>query len=148
MANVPFMHLTMGNDLNSLSGAARTIETFLGGLNIGAKERYTVALAFEEMATNIIKYGFEKDGAFHQIDVRLSADADMLKLELEDSGIEFNPLNLGEPELADPVEQREIGGLGIHLVKRMADALDYRRENGRNLLTITVKRKDGPEVLR
>ena len=139
MGNGSFMHLTMGSDLNSLSGSAKTIETFLDGLNIGSKERYVVALAFEEMATNIIKYGFDDASSGQGIEVKLSIDGSALKLVLEDSGHEFNPLMSPEPSLIDSVENREIGGLGVHLVRRMADSMDYKRENGRNILTITVK---------
>lgn len=147
MPNGPFMHLKMGSDLNSLSGAARTIETFLDGLNVGSKERYVVALAFEEMATNIIKYGFEGEAQGQQIDVRLFHSPAEIVLELEDSGREFNPLKREEPELLHPVEHREVGGLGVHLVRRMADSMDYKRINGRNLLTIAVKLNPacGPE---
>lgn len=143
MRHDPMMHLKMGSDLNSLSGAARTIETFLDGFNIGAKERYIVALAFEEMATNIIKYGFEDSAAQQPIDITLSYGNSALTLVLEDSGREFNPLESASPELFDPVEDREVGGLGVHLVRRMADSMDYKRINGRNILTITVKLKSG-----
>lgn len=148
MCKSPFMHIKMRGDLNSLSGAARTIETFLDGLNVSSKERYVVALAFEEMATNIIKYGFEDAANSEPVDVSLSYTPSVIKLTLEDAGREFNPLKCGEPETLNPVEDREIGGLGVHLVRRMADSMEYKRVDGKNILTINVKLKsgDGAEV--
>jgi anti-sigma regulatory factor (Ser/Thr protein kinase) len=60
-------------------------------------------------------------------------------MEFEDRGREFNPLEIGEPDLDIPLEERKLGGLGIHLVKKMVDEAKYRREGDRNILLL---RKD------
>ena len=82
-ANESYMHLKLECDISALSGASKTIEAFLDGLKIGSKERYVVALAFEEMASNIIKYGFDKKHPVSPIDVRLAFDGKALALALQ-----------------------------------------------------------------
>jgi anti-sigma regulatory factor (Ser/Thr protein kinase) len=55
---------------------------------------------------------------------------------VEDDGVPFNPLEATEPDLDRPLEERSIGGLGIHLVKNLMDDVEYRREAGRNYLVM------------
>jgi len=57
-------------------------------------------------------------------------------MEFEDRGREFNPLEVAEPDLETPIEDRQLGGLGIHLVKKMVDVATYRREGDRNILLL------------
>jgi anti-sigma regulatory factor (Ser/Thr protein kinase) len=65
---------------------------------------------------------------------------DTLRIRLEDDGMEFNPLLSDEPEDLDkPVEDRKIGGLGIHFVKKLMDNVDYHRYENKNILTLIKK---------
>jgi len=64
-------------------------------------------------------------------------------MEFEDRGREFNPLEISEPDLDTPIENRQLGGLGIHLVKKMMDEAQYRREGDRNILMLR-KSKNTP----
>ena len=66
-----------------------------------------------------------------------------IEMEFEDRGREFNPLEIGEPDFETPVEERQLGGLGIHLVKKMMDETKYRREGDRNILLLR-KSKETP----
>lgn len=137
--------LRMDGDLESLSSAARDLESFMEKSGAPQRDRYVVSLAFEELATNVVKYGFDEGSEPQPVDISLEAGPEALTLTLTDSGREFNPLESEEPELDAPVEDREVGGLGLHLVRRMADSLSYKRENDRNILTVSVKRKPGGE---
>lgn len=64
-----------------------------------------------------------------------------LAVEFGDQGFEFNPLTVDSPDLALNLEQRQIGGLGVFLLKAFAHSLSYRRENGWNRLTVGISSK-------
>ena len=85
--------------------------------------------------TNIISYVYA-DGAEHQIGVRVALDGDGVTVRVEDDGRAYNPLDTPTPDLQLDVEERPIGGLGVHIVRSMMDTLEYRRENDRNILTM------------
>jgi serine/threonine-protein kinase RsbW len=73
--------------------------------------------------------------------VRLSAEPGEIKAEVEDDGEPFNPLEAPEPDTEKSLEERTIGGLGIHLVRKLMDRLEYKREGERNLLTVRKYRE-------
>ncbi len=100
---------------------------------------FKVNLVLDELSVNIVNYG----GEASEIEVSLAADADEVRVEIADDGRPFDPLNDAmEPDLDAPLEDRAIGGLGIHLVREMMDELHYSREDGKNRLAM-VKRKGG-----
>jgi serine/threonine-protein kinase RsbW len=99
---------------------------------------YVANLAIEELATNIIKYGYD-DTAPHEILLRLEIQPRMLLLRIEDDGHEFNPLAVAEPDVTLPTEEREPGGLGIHLVRKMVDEIHYQRCAGRNQVMVKIR---------
>jgi len=127
-------------DLARVSGEA---SRFLEDAGIGGQEGYVANLAIEELATNILKYGYD-DAAVHEILLRLELQPGTLRLVLEDDGHPFNPLDFPEPNIHLPAEQRMPGGLGIHLVRKMADRLDYQRCDGRNRVTVDIKLNSAP----
>jgi anti-sigma regulatory factor (Ser/Thr protein kinase) len=95
-------------------------------------------LALEEHITNVLNYAYE-DSAVHEIVVRLSCPAGALQIEVEDDGRAFNPLEVPSPDTSIPLEDRPLGGLGIHLIRRFMDRLEYRRQGGRNVLRMTKR---------
>ena len=100
---------------------------------------FKVNLVLDELSVNIVNYGEEAS----EIEVCLDADAEEVRVEITDDGRPFDPLNDAiEPDLDAPLEDRAIGGLGIHLVREMMDELHYSREDGKNRLAM-VKRKGG-----
>lgn len=102
---------------------------------IPSRALYAVNLALDELVTNVCLYGFD-DPAGHQVIVRLIATPGQLQASVEDDGKSFNPLDVKQPDLNAPLEQRELGGLGIHLVRSLMDHITYVHENGKNVLTI------------
>jgi anti-sigma regulatory factor (Ser/Thr protein kinase) len=99
---------------------------------------YLVSLAIEELVTNCIKYGY-RDTAEHVIDIVLSVTDGALSVEVIDDGQPFNPLDAPPPDLSLALEKRRIGGLGLHLLRELADDVRYERRDGTNRLVLTTR---------
>jgi len=127
--------LTVKNRIEDLLRVNSIFESFATQHDIGGKLRYHLLVSIEEILTNIIKYGFDEQGV-HPIHITFRYDSGTIEMEFEDRGREFNPLEVGEPDLDTPIEDRQLGGLGIHLVKNMVDVARYRREGDRNILLL------------
>jgi anti-sigma regulatory factor (Ser/Thr protein kinase) len=89
----------------------------------------------EELVTNCIKYGYD-DSAQHVIQVSVQLSESGMILVVEDDGHPFNPLEQAGPDTTLPMEKRPIGGLGIHMLRKMSDRMVYAREGGRNRVTL------------
>jgi len=126
---------------NQLDDLSRVTEEAVGWMEqsgVNGRAVYMANLALEEMATNILKYGYD-DTAVHEIRLRLETHPGALVLTLEDDGHEFDPLAAPEPDVHLPAEERVPGGLGIHLVRRLAEQMQYERRDRRNRLTVKIK---------
>jgi len=131
------LQLTIANNFADLQRGIAELESFLEDQQASMKLCYAAQLVFEEMLTNIIKYGYD-DTAAHQIQVQLSLAAPPTMLICDD-GHRFDPRHDAPvPDLDAAIEDRQIGGLGIHMVCNLAAAVDYQRREGRNLLTVTL----------
>ena len=101
---------------------------------------FAVRLILEELVLNAVIHG--SDDGSTTVCLFLESGPDFVRIELTDNGREFNPLeDTPAPDLDSDVEDRPVGGLGVHLVKSMADAIEYERVDGFNK-TIVVKRRD------
>ncbi len=105
---------------------------------IPGRTLYAVNLALDELVTNAILYGFES-AADQQILVRVETSGNQLIATVEDNGREFDPLAHPIPDLTAPLEERQLGGLGVHLVRSLMDKVEYRREGAKNMLTISKR---------
>lgn len=132
--------LTVKNRIEDLLRVNSIFESFATQHDIGGKLRYHLLVSIEEILTNIIKYGFDEQGV-HPIHITFRNDSSTIEMEFEDRGREFNPLEVGEPDLDTPIEDRQLGGLGIHLVKNMVDVAQYRRVGDRNILLLRKTRQ-------
>jgi anti-sigma regulatory factor (Ser/Thr protein kinase) len=111
------------------------LQEFAHAEHLPARVLQGADLALEEHLTNLMNYAYD-DKLAHEILVRCAVDQDTLIIEVEDDGIPFNPLLNPEVDTSVPLKDKPIGGLGIHLIRRFMDKLDYRREAGRNVLTM------------
>ena len=93
-------------------------------------------LVTEEIFTNIVKYAYPRTGGNAVIGIKTGEE---IKLKFEDEGIPFNPLEIPAPNLWNAPEDREIGGLGIHLVRQLMDKVEYLRDGNKNILTMTKR---------
>ena len=100
---------------------------------------FRVNLVLEELGLNIINYG-RSDG-LHEIEITLTSEPESLTIEIVDNGRPFDPgRDAPDPQVDSGIADRPIGGLGVHLVRTMMDELHYRREGGRNYLTLVKER--------
>ena len=130
--------MVIGNDLGQLAGFLDAFEEFAGKAGIPPAVTARVGMAFDELLANTISYGYA-DGERHEIHVDVDVHSDHLTVVLSDDGVPFNPFTRKDPDTSLAIEEREIGGLGIHLVKNVMDEVSYERKVDRNVLTL-VKR--------
>ena len=93
--------------------------------------------------TNCIKYGYD-DQAEHLIEVTMSITESELVMVFTDDGHSFNPLELPEPDTSLPIEDRAVGGLGIHMLRKMSDRMEYVYSGGKN--RITLRKSFGAQI--
>jgi len=96
-------------------------------------------LLIEELLVNVIHYAYAPGESGQAAMGYAVVEPQCLRVEIQDSGKEFNPLEAGDPDLELSTEDRPIGGLGIYLVKTMADSVSYRREDGKNILAFQLR---------
>jgi serine/threonine-protein kinase RsbW len=103
--------------------------------DLPSRALYSVNLALDEVVSNIVLYGYD-DSNDDPIVVKMEVRGSELMASVEDSGREFDPLSLPTPDLNAPLEERQVGGLGIHLMRSLMDGVEYRRHENRNLLSM------------
>ncbi|MVN91234.1 ATP-binding protein [Mucilaginibacter aquatilis] len=128
---------TFAATLDSLEPIRNFIAEHCVEVNLNKKQTYGLCLAVDEIATNIINYGYPATGASNgQIEVHVQTNfSDQLKVTLIDTATPFNPLQHLTPEEADlniPLEERPIGGLGIVLARQSVDDFNYEYKDGSN----------------
>lgn len=100
-----------------------------------------IELALEEVLVNIFNYAYKESGLDGNVEITCKlADAQSFIVEIADSGVPFDILAVREPDLTAEIDTRPIGGLGVFFVKRLMDGVHYRREAGKNILTLMVKK--------
>ena len=120
----------------SLPEVTLFIDEWLETVDCGMKAQTQIDLAVDELFTNIASYAYAPGSG--KATVRLDFDevSRVASITFIDSGIPYDPLKKPDPDVTLSAEEREIGGLGIYLAKKATDKMDYRRENGLNILTI------------
>lgn len=99
--------------------------------------RFKIQLSIEEVVDNVVHYAYEGGIGWLEVSTHLDSNSLILTVELRDAGVPFNPLEQSEPDITLSAENREVGGLGIFLCKKLMDSINYRYENGNNVLTMT-----------
>lgn len=98
---------------------------------------FVVNLSLDELVSNIVIHGGKGDPRVREIVLRLRTEKDRVSIEIEDDGRAFNPLEFAGPDLGARLQDRDPGGLGIHLARSLMDQILYRRVGQRNLLSLT-----------
>lgn len=124
------------NDLAEIETLSARIAEFCREERIGDDAIFYVQLALDEAVSNTIKYGYG-DGAAHQIHIRIGVHERKLTLEIEDDARAFDPLQAPAPDFSLPADERPSGGLGIYLLRKVMDSVEYERTGSKNILRLT-----------
>jgi anti-sigma regulatory factor (Ser/Thr protein kinase) len=125
--------ITVGNRVDEIGAAAQLAREFGARHGLSSATIHDLCVAFDEVISNIVKYGY-RDDARHEIGVQLEiAGADVVA-EIVDDGVAFDPLSVPPPQLEGGIDERPIGGLGIYLLRQLMSEVRYARRGDRNVL--------------
>jgi sigma-B regulation protein RsbU (phosphoserine phosphatase) len=127
--------LQVRNRTEEINRVNQGINDFAEQHGVPDGDRRRINLIFDELLNNVISYAFDDDQE-HFIDVAVSLERDRLVVTIADDGRPFNPFGRIPPETDLPVDDREIGGLGLHLVKNVMDEVTYERLGTKNVSTL------------
>ena len=122
------------------SAALETVNTFiqekLESINCPKRAKMQMMLAVEEIFVNISSYAYHPEVGQAEVGVDIDGDPPTVTIRFLDQGRPFNPLEKPDADITLSAQDREIGGLGILLIKKIMDQVDYAYENGKNILII------------
>lgn len=130
--------LNIENDLSHIAQVNDSVTEFCDKLNLDNSLATNMRLAIEEAVVNIINYAYPK-GDKGDIGIVASATSDSIEWKISDSGVAFAPTDAPDVDTSLSAEDRQIGGLGIFLVRQLMDTINYERIDGKNVLTLTKK---------
>jgi serine/threonine-protein kinase RsbW len=133
-------HIELGNRLEELARLTQWIEECCDRHQISDKTRFHMELVLEEAVTNVTSYAFKDNPGNHTLKIDLAIKPEEISITLQDDGIAFNPLGAKSPDMVDSIEDAQIGGLGIHLIRSYTKLVDYFRNDGTNNLVMTLDR--------
>ena len=112
------------------------IEKALEEIDCPMKDQAQIDVAIDELLSNIAHYAYAPGTGEATVRFAFDADTRTVSISFLDSGIPFDPLSQAAPDINAPAEERAVGGLGIYLVRKTMDRVDYRYSDGKNILTI------------
>ncbi len=131
------LQMSAKNELSEIAIINATFGEFAKEHNLSVKIRRRMGLAFDDLLNNVISYAF-RDEDEHEVEIRAELAGNRLTVTISDDGIPFNPLGIVAPDTSLSLEEREIGGLGIHLVRNMVDDISYQRRIDKNVLSMVM----------
>lgn len=134
--------MTIGTDLGEVSRANAAFADFAAAHALPAGVRRSLNVALDELLANAVTHGLAgRAGGAVTIDAVL--DTDRLTVTITDDGMPFDPFARAAPDTSLSVEDRPIGGLGIHLVRELVDEVRYHRRNDQNVVVLTQRLEAG-----
>ena len=129
---------TFKADVKELDNLFDYSSNVLKQLYFSTRDIIMINTALEEVFVNVAKYAYEGDGT---VEIILSRDRDRVTFIFKDNGKMFNPLEKDDPDITASSDEREIGGLGIYMVKKIMDEVTYEYINNQNVLTLVKLKK-------
>ncbi len=124
---------------DSIPELTALIDTELEAVSCPLKNRMQLDVIIDEVFSNICRYAYGAGAGDASVCFRFDGEKNEVSLTFRDRGIPYDPLESREPDVTLSAEEREIGGLGIFLVKQLADGVRYERDGDTNVLTVTKK---------
>jgi sigma-B regulation protein RsbU (phosphoserine phosphatase) len=137
------LEIRLANDISAIGDVVNRFEQFGEMHGVPAGDIMRVNLVFDEILSNIISYGYQ-DEEHHEIVVTVELTGRRLVVTIEDDGIPFNPFAREAPDTNAAIEDREIGGLGIHLVQQVMDSAIYQRRQNANVVIFSKAFEEAP----
>ena len=137
------LEISLANELREIARAAAQIDGFCAARGL-QHVAYAVNLVIDEILTNTISYGYEDDER-HQIEIIVRVEAEALVVVIVDDSMPFDLALAPERDLEASLEDTPLGGLGLFLVHRMMDSVEYRREEGCNVVTLVKNTEQGDD---
>ena len=131
--------LTLEAKVDSLPQVLAFVDEYLESLDCSMKVQMQIDVAVEEIYVNVASYAYAPKTGSVTITLETEDAPRSVTITFTDSGIPYNPLSKEDPDVTLSAEERKIGGLGIYMVKKSMDSVDYRYIDGQNILTIQKK---------
>lgn len=128
--------LIIDNDTRELQRLVDFVEALCRELCLDRECAMSLQLALEEAVVNVMQYAYAP-GTKGEITIRVEHEASKLLFCIEDGGLPFDPTEVADADVSLPADQREIGGLGIYIVRQIMDKVEYSRRGQRNILRLT-----------
>jgi serine/threonine-protein kinase RsbW len=135
--------ITIPSSTRYLEDARRFVETYARAADLTDDTVEHFKIAVDEACTNVIKHSYKGD-ASHQIDIACIIDHNYFTVRIRDEGISFHPELYHEPDIFDLAKRRRAGGLGVHMMRRLMDRVEYRKRGKVNEVHLTKYRNHGP----
>jgi len=120
-----------------LEQAEKGLDDFSATHSLTRNDTWPFHVALDEILSNVVKYGWREREGKGRIEIQLALEGGALEMVVLDDAAPFNPLEAQAPDTSLPVEERPVGGLGIEIVRRLMDSIDYARlDDGNNRLTM------------
>ena len=129
--------LTIPADRSEFSVLQQWLLNIAAELDMQERIRKQLMICCDEIFTNIASYAYPDGNGSVAVAVEFVSETRCLRIIFSDSGKEFNPLEISEPDTSSALSERKIGGLGMFMVKKMMDSVEYCRQDGKNILTLT-----------
>jgi anti-sigma regulatory factor (Ser/Thr protein kinase) len=135
--------MTVAARATELAALTRFVASFWTEAKLPAAASYPFELALEEVFVNIVSYATDpaRPG---RVTVAFASAPDHVRMTISDDSAAFDPLSLASPDTSGELEERRVGGLGIHLIRTMMDEVTYRHEANQNHLTMIKHLEPGP----
>ena len=128
--------LTIEARVDNLHEVLAFVDTCLEEMDCGMKAQMQIDIAVEEIYVNIASYAYTPKTGNATIRLELEQDSRNLFITFEDAGVPYDHLAKSDPDITLSADERQIGGLGIYMVKKSMDDMTYRRKDGKNILTL------------
>ncbi len=123
-------------EVANLPAVLEFIESRLEALGCPPKTQMHIAVAAEEIFVNIASYAYSPRSGSATVRMEISENPSEVSLTFIDGGAPFDPTEKAPPDMSLPVEDRDVGGLGVYMTKKFMDEVSYEYKDGKNILTL------------